>query len=96
MGHAIYSGGATVGRIGAFISAIVATIVGIFLIGVGIYTLSTKNSGSNSTEIGVAYIIGGIILAGLAWLIYYFTRKSKAFAFVEGASFLLPGHHSII
>lgn len=80
---ALYSGVADFGRIYATIGLVFGLIVGVAFIVAGTYILTRKDSETNSKQ-GWVFIAIGIIVGLIAWLIWHFTRVSKAFAAAEG------------
>ena len=97
IGNQLYSGAATVGRIGALVGAIVGTIFGLLFLAAGIWLLvkkpqmtdtktGKKISKSSDTKLGGVFIGVSLLVIMIAWGSYYLTRKSKGFAAIEGAS----------
>ena len=79
-GQEIYSGFAGLGRLSAIISAIIATIVGLILIGWGIWLI-----GQTSNSVGGWILIGlGIFAILISWGWVYLTERSKFLASLGG------------
>jgi len=78
----VYTGAAAVGRGFAYIGAIFATIIGLMIVGYGIWVSFYGEEGEETA--GPFIVVGGVTLITISWLIEYFARKSKAFAAVSG------------
>lgn len=101
IGSELYSGAATFGTITSAISLIFGTLIGLFLIGIGIYMLVSKDdknspdpkkpNDSTTTTTGsrktggIISIIFGVVIILIVWVYWYFVRKSKTFAAATGA-----------
>jgi hypothetical protein len=88
-----YEGTATLGRVSSIIGAIVGTLFGLVLIGIGIYvavrqpiqSTSANNNNTTTNYIAAAVLIGfGILIIVLSWVVVYFSSRYKFFAAAEG------------
>lgn len=99
LGETVYSGAAGFGRIWAVISAVIATIIGIFFIIVGVILIREKTpepDPNRPNEKPANPKIGGWICIAVAvliiissWVIVYVTRTSKLAAAAVGGGELI-------
>jgi len=79
MGNAL----AGFGRGYAFFSAVITTVLGIIMIILGLYFLTSKKQTRNRQS-GLALVAFGIFIILLSWILVWATRKSKTVAELEG------------
>lgn len=78
----LYTGASGLGKLSALLGAIIGTIAGVGLIIYGIHLMTEENT----RAAGIYSLLGGIAFILVGWIVYWLTRKSKAFAAIEGAS----------
>lgn len=99
----IYTGLADFGQVYSLLGFIFGCIVALVLIIIGLVIVLKKDPPVQpgvtpqkvARYIGWILIITGIIIVVITWLIWHLTRKSKAFAAVEGGLGVIQGVKSI-